>query len=36
MARKIITGDWDGEPIWRYETAEERLINELNQTGHVN
>ena len=26
MPKKIITGDWDGEPIWRYQTAEEKLI----------
>lgn len=25
----IITGEWDGEPIWRYKTAEDRLIETL-------
>lgn len=29
MPRKIITGDWDGEPIWRWETSAERLVREL-------
>lgn len=31
---KKITGDWDGEPIWREETAEDRLaeiIHEVEQ-----
>lgn len=27
--KKIITGDWDGEKIWRRETSEERLHNVL-------
>jgi hypothetical protein len=22
---KIITGEWDGQPIWREETAEDKL-----------
>lgn len=25
MNEKIITGWWDGEPIWRWKTAEDRL-----------
>ena len=28
-----ITGEWDGEPIWRPETARERLIDALR--GHT-
>lgn len=24
-----VTGEWDGEPIWRRETAEERLFSNL-------
>lgn len=23
--RKVITGEWDGQPIWRYETPEDML-----------
>jgi len=26
---KKITGEWDGEPIWREETAAERLSAEI-------
>lgn len=22
----IVTGEWDGEPIWHHQTAEERLL----------
>ena len=29
--RKIITGNWDGVPIWREETAEEVLLNLLHE-----
>ena len=25
MNEKIITGWWNGEPIWRWKTAEDRL-----------
>lgn len=25
---KVITGWWNGEPIWRWKTAEERLADE--------
>lgn len=28
-SRKIITGEWDGQTIWRYETAREVLANAL-------
>lgn len=31
MPEKIITGDWDGIPIWRYKTAEELLLEELEK-----
>lgn len=24
-AKKVITGEWDGQPIWRYQTPEEKL-----------
>ena len=27
--KKIITGNWGGEPIWRYPTAGEALAKEL-------
>ena len=27
MDEKIITGWWDGEPIWRWKTPEEKLIS---------
>lgn len=33
MSEIKITGEWDGEPIWRYETAEERLLKALNLHG---
>lgn len=29
--KRIITGDWNGEEIWRYQTAEEQLIEELKK-----
>lgn len=29
--KKIITGYWDNEPIWRYQTAAEQLLEELEQ-----
>ena len=28
--KKIITGEWDGEPIWRYQTAGEALVEALD------
>lgn len=30
-ARKIVTGNWDGKEIWRYETAQDRLLAELHK-----
>jgi hypothetical protein len=33
--KKIITGNWGGEPIWREETAEDRLRHELNQNKRI-
>ena len=27
--KKIILGEWDGLPIWRYQTAGEALADEL-------
>ncbi len=30
-SRKIVTGEWDGETIWRYETAKEVLANALHE-----
>ena len=29
VSKKIILGYWDGKPIWRYETSEERLFQAL-------
>lgn len=26
---KIITGEWDGQPIWREKTAQEKLLDTL-------
>lgn len=31
VSQKVITGDWDGEPIWRYKTAEEVLFEALSE-----
>lgn len=31
MVEKIILGDWDGEPIWRYKTAAEMLSDEVDK-----
>jgi len=28
---KVITGFWDGEPIWRYETAQEIFAREIDK-----
>ena len=28
---KIITGDWDGQPIWRYKTSAEKLLEEIEK-----
>lgn len=28
---KIITGEWDGQPIWRQKTAHDKLAEELNK-----
>ena len=25
IRKKVITGDWDGQPIWRYQTSGEEL-----------
>jgi hypothetical protein len=25
---RVITGEWDGQPIWREQTTEERLLEE--------
>lgn len=30
-AEIVQTGSWGGEPIWRYKTAEEKLLVELNK-----
>ena len=30
MSEIIITGDWDGRPIWRYRTAREKLLELIN------
>ena len=29
--KKVITGDWDGEPIWREETSGERLLKVIEE-----
>ena len=29
--KKIITGTWDGETIWRYETVYEQLMKEIEK-----
>lgn len=29
VGEKVITGDWDGQPIWRERTAAEVLAHEL-------
>lgn len=29
MNDKVITGSWDGLPIWRWKTSGERLAEEL-------
>jgi hypothetical protein len=31
VGEKVITGEWDGKPIWRYRTAEEVLLDELRK-----
>lgn len=28
---KVINGYWDGQPIWRYKTAQEVLLEELQK-----
>ena len=33
MKKKVITGDWDGEPIWREVTAAEVLLIQLKKAG---
>lgn len=33
MSNKIINGYWDGQPIWRNETAEDRLMKALWEKG---
>lgn len=41
VGEKIITGNWDGQPIWRRKTAGEELADEItkgmetkNETGY--
>lgn len=34
MNDKIIMGYWDGEPIWRYKTAQEKLNEALGENKH--
>lgn len=29
VGEKVITGDWDGKPIWRLRTVAEVLANEI-------
>ena len=31
VGEKVITGEWDGQPIWRKRTAGEVLANELEE-----
>lgn len=31
VGQKIITGDWDGEPIWRRKTSGEELADMLDE-----
>lgn len=31
MKEIIILGEWDGDPIWRYKTAQEKLLELLQQ-----
>lgn len=33
VGEKIVTGDWDGQPIWRRKTAGEELADEIAKTG---
>jgi hypothetical protein len=33
MKKLIITGDWNGEPIYREESPEETLLRELQESG---
>jgi len=33
MKNKVITGDWNGEPIYREETPEETLLRQLQEAG---
>lgn len=35
-AKRIISGYWDGEPIWHYETAAERLWEALKEQAREN
>lgn len=30
-----ILGEWDGEPIWRYKTAAERLLEALDGEAYL-
>lgn len=30
----IILGYWDGEPIWRYKTSSEKLLELIEQNKH--
>lgn len=31
VGEKVITGEWDGQPIWRTRTAEEVLLDLLKK-----
>ena len=33
--KKIITGEWDGLPIWRYQTVGKLLIEELEKANEA-
>jgi hypothetical protein len=33
MKKLIITGDWNGEPIYREESPEETLLRQLQEAG---
>lgn len=36
VGEKIVTGDWDGVPIWRRKTAGEELADEITKTTKAN
>lgn len=27
----VITGEWDGQPIWRKKTSSEKLVDEISE-----